>query len=330
MKITFRSEDFAELNFERQFSEGFAVSDHSGISETKSEFEYKGFHSKTHRISCPGLIYSMIEGSLEQDLIQILESDFPYLQMHFEFSTTGCLYYPDARFDIPTIIYGGSHSLLFYPALKGKLHYLKKPDSFSVEIELTLDFFRRLFNNDLEVLKTFGENIERNLPAIMGNRSYPISSQMRQILMDIKNYPFTGSLKKLFVEAKVIELLTLQIAQINEEENGKSNLKRVDIHKLYEVKDLLIKNLNNPYSIEELSRIAGINRTKLQDGFKELFGTTVFGYLADSRLEEARKLILAGNHATISEISGMIGYKNPQHFTAAFKRKYGYLPKDIK
>jgi AraC family transcriptional activator of pyochelin receptor len=92
-----------------------------------------------------------------------------------------------------------------------------------------------------------------------------------------------------------------------------------------------LKNLNSPYSIEELARIAGINRTKLQDGFKDLFGTTIFGYITDTRLEDARKHIMDGGHnKTIAEIATMSGYKNAQHFTAAFKRKYGYLPKELK
>ncbi len=331
MKIVFRSEEFAELNFERGYSEGFGVADRSGIWEEKYAYDYLGIHSRIHRIFCPGMIFSMIEGVLDRDLVQIIESDFPYLQMHFELSTTGCLYLPKAKSEIDTVIYGGSHSLLFYPALKGHLHYLKKPLSYSVEIELSVDFLRRLFHNDLEVLRDFGKNIERNHPAVMGNRSFPVTPAMNRLLSEVRDCPYTGSLKKLFVEAKVVELLTLQISQINASEEGRKNLKRSDIDKLYEVKDLLLRNIDAPFSIEELARVAGLNRTKLQEGFKELFGTTIFGYISDTRLEEARRHILdPGSALSISEIAAMSGYKNPQHFTAAFKRKFGYLPRDAR
>ena len=330
MKIVFKSEEFAELTFVREYADGFDVSEKSGIRETKSESHYQGLHSKTHRIFCPGFIFSIIEGALDKDLIQILESDFPYMQMHFELSTTGCLYYPNAQHEIDTVIYGGTHSLLFYPALNGKLYYLKKPESVSVEIELSLDFIRKIFNNDLEILKSFGENVEKNHPAIMGNKSYPITQGMKDILFAIRDCTYTGTLKKIFVEAKVIELLTLQISQINSREERKIYLRKTDIDKLQEVKSLLSSNLHKPFSVEELAKIAGINRTKLQEGFKELFGNTVFGYITELRLEEARQLILDGSFTTIAEIGTLAGYKNPQHFTAAFKRKFGYLPKDIK
>ncbi|WP_254412607.1 helix-turn-helix domain-containing protein [Dyadobacter diqingensis] len=330
MKIVFKSEEFAELNFVRNYEEGFSVAEKSGISESVYEVDYMGIRSRNHKIYCPGIICSLAEGSLEKDLVQILESDFPYLQMHFELSTTGCLYQPQAKAEVETVIYKGMHSLLFYPSLKGKLYYLKKANSFSVEIELSLDFIRRIFHGDLEVLGEFGRNIERNLPSIMGGKSYPITPAMKQIILEIRNCSYAGSLKKIFVEAKVTELLALQISQINMFETSTTTLRQSDIDRLHHVKDLLQKDLNSHYSIEELARIAGINRTKLQQGFKKLFGTTIFGCISDNRLAEARRLIINGQYTTLAEVSGIAGYKNPQHFTAAFKKKYGHLPKETK
>jgi AraC-like DNA-binding protein len=330
MKVVFKSDDFAELNFVREYTDGFGVDSDSGIREMFSDVDYRGIRIHTHRIYCPGMIISMIRGSLENTVEHILESDFPYLQMHFELNTTGCLYFPDAQCEVQTEIYGGSHSVLFYPALKGKLNYIKKPDSLSVEIELSVDFLRRIFNNDLEVLHDFGKNIERNDPAILGKRSFPITQAMKQILTQIRECSYTGILKKLFVEAKVVELLTLQIDQVNVLTTSKMVLKKADIERLNDVKALLLSNIYDPYSIEELSKTAGINRTKLQDGFKELFGTTIFGFITDIRLEEARQRILDSRHTSIAEIAALTGYKNPQHFTVAFKRKFGFLPKELK
>jgi AraC family transcriptional activator of pyochelin receptor len=248
MKIVFKSEEFAELNFVREYPDGFNVDEKSEIGESA-----------------------------------------------------------------------------------GERYYLKKPESYSVEIELSLDFIRKVFHNDLEILREFGQNIGKNYPGIMGNQAFPITNAMKQILTQVRECQYTGPLKRMFVEAKVIELLTLQISQINSFQTKKTTLKKADIDKLNEVKELLLKNLNSPYSIDELARVAGINRTKLQDGFKDLFGTTIFGYITDIRLEDARRHIMdSGHNKTIAEIATMSGYKNAQHFTAAFKRKYGYLPKELK
>jgi AraC family transcriptional activator of pyochelin receptor len=214
--------------------------------------------------------------------------------------------------------------------LKGELTYLKTPFASSVEIELSLDFLRKLFNGDLGLLGAFGTNIEQNLPAIMGNRSYPITPQMKQILSEMRECPYVGIIKRIFLEAKVCELLTLQIDQITTDKTVQSTLKKADIDKVHEVKDLLLQNLNDPFSIEQLARMVGLNRTKLQEGFKEVFNNTVFGYLTDQRMEQAKDLILSGNHETIAEGSNLIGYKNHQHFTVAFKKKFGFLPRELK
>lgn len=331
MKLRFSSDDIQELNFVREYEEGFGVDTSIGIKEVRSSFSYKGIESNSHRIYLPGVIVSLFDGVRSTGYEYGLESDFPYMQMHFEITTSGCEYFPKAGAEPETLIYTGQHSLLFYPALKGQLKYLPLANAFSVEIELTIDFLRRIFNNDLGVLRTFGESIEKMQPSIMGNRSYPITSRMKEVIFEIRRCSYTGSLKKIFVEAKVIELLTLQIDQINtRQDSPASSFKREDIDKLHEVRDRILQNLVTPYSIEQLARMAGLNRTKLQEGFKDVFGSTVFAYITQARMEQAKGLIMDGKYPSIAEVASLIGYKNPQHFTAAFKRTFGYLPKDLK
>ncbi|SHE13431.1 Adenosine deaminase [Chlamydia abortus] len=53
----------------------------------------------------------------------------------------------------------------------------------------------------------------------------------------------------------------------------------------------MLERMANPPSLLELSRMIGINDNKLKIGFKELYGTTVFGYLREKRLEKALNLI---------------------------------------
>ncbi|GAB3330720.1 AraC family transcriptional regulator [Larkinella ripae] len=330
MKIVFKSEDLEEIQHVREYTDGYLVPNEIGLSEYRGEFNYKGIYSRSQRIHLNGLFISLFQVKHEQAFTQHIESDFPYLQMHFELTTGGCVYLPSARYEPDTNIRTGRHSLLFYPALKGNLTYLETPLASSVEIELSLDFLRRLFNQDLEQLGPFGTLIEKNRPGLLGDRSYPITARMKEVLTDLRDCPYVGILKRIYLEAKVCELLTLQIDQITNEKTAPPSLKKTEVDKLHEVKDLLSQNLTTPYSIEQLSRMVGLNRTKLQEGFKALFHTTVFGYLTDCRMEQAKALILTGSFETIAEVSNLIGYKNHQHFTVAFKKKFGYLPRELK
>ncbi|MFD1143309.1 helix-turn-helix transcriptional regulator [Larkinella insperata] len=330
MKIVFKSEDIQEHTYTKEYTDGYTVPNATGLFEYQGETSFNGIHARSHRIHVDGIFMAMFQATHERSFSHVIESDFPYLQMHFELTTSGCVYKPKARFEPETNILHGQHSLLFYPALAGELTYLRTPSARSVEIELSLDFLRRAYGNDLEQLGRFGLSIEKKCPALMGNRSFPITGRMKQILAELRECPYVGSLKKLFVTAKVMELLALQIDQMMAEPPVASGLKKADVDKLHAVRDLLTQNLHAPYSIEQLARMVGLNRTKLQEGFKELFQTTVFGYLTDCRMQQARELILTGSYETIAEVSNLIGYKNHQHFTVAFKKKFGYLPRELK
>ncbi|MEH2463941.1 helix-turn-helix transcriptional regulator [Nostoc sp.] len=56
------------------------------------------------------------------------------------------------------------------------------------------------------------------------------------------------------------------------------------------------------------------------------FGTTVFGYLHDYRMEQARQLLLSGQ-MKIEQVAQIVGYVNRSRFANAFRKKYGINPK---
>jgi AraC-like DNA-binding protein len=75
----------------------------------------------------------------------------------------------------------------------------------------------------------------------------------------------------------------------------------------------------------ELARIVGINDCKLKAGFRQVFGTTVFGYLHDCRMERSRQLLEAGE-MSVTEAARAVGFVSRGHFAAAFKRRFGVNP----
>nr|WP_240343892.1 AraC family transcriptional regulator [Paenibacillus sp. SYP-B3998] len=83
--------------------------------------------------------------------------------------------------------------------------------------------------------------------------------------------------------------------------------------------------MEQPPSLLELSKIVGISDFKLKAGFRELYETTVFGYLRDKRLAFAKSL-LEREKITVYEAAITVGYSNPGHFAAVFREKYGFNP----
>lgn len=157
------------------------------------------------------------------------------------------------------------------------------------------------------------------------------SSEMNQIIDQIRNAKLMGRVHKIYSEAKIIELIALQLQQhVCSSCQIKQHCNRqYDIDKIHEAKRILLTDLDNPPSIQELSRKVGINEKKLKYGFKEIFNQTVYGSLFDHKMTLARKLLL-DTDKTIVEVANECGYDYASHFTTAFKRKYGVSPKKYK
>ncbi|AEI42850.1 helix-turn-helix transcriptional regulator [Paenibacillus mucilaginosus] len=131
-------------------------------------------------------------------------------------------------------------------------------------------------------------------------------------------------MKNLELESSVLELLWSAFQSFLFEPKL-LRLSTMDKQKLQRARDILLERMANPPSLIELSRMIGLNDNKLKMGFKELYGTTVFGYLREKRLEKAFLLLQQGD-LNVMETSLTVGYSNPSSFSEAFRDKYGVNP----
>jgi AraC family transcriptional regulator, transcriptional activator of the genes for pyochelin and ferripyochelin receptors len=152
--------------------------------------------------------------------------------------------------------------------------------------------------------------------------------EMQVILHQILHCPYEGAIKQMYLEGKVLELAALQFYQFKQEApHNSTSLKAEDIDRIHQAKDILLQRLNNPPSLVELARQVGLNDCTLKRGFRQVFGTTAFGYLHDYRLEQARQL-LEERQLNISEIAQTIGFSSRSYFAGAFRKKFGLTPRE--
>ena len=84
--------------------------------------------------------------------------------------------------------------------------------------------------------------------------------------------------------------------------------------------------MTDPPTLESLAAEVGLNIKKLKEGFKQLYGDTVYAYLLDHKMEEARRM-LEERQYNVNEVGLKLGYSTASHFIAAFKKKFGTTPK---
>ena len=155
---------------------------------------------------------------------------------------------------------------------------------------------------------------------------YPtaITPAQQHVLQQIVQWPYQGITRQLYLEGKVLELLALHFEQMLAPRTHKSLLTR-DIDRIYQARDILIQNMAHPPSLAELARQVQLNERKLKEGFHQIFDTTVFGYLHNHRMEQARYLLQTGQ-LNIQETARWVGYASRSSFVVAFKKKFQAVP----
>lgn len=159
---------------------------------------------------------------------------------------------------------------------------------------------------------------------------YPIvTAKVRSLAQQLWNTSYQGGQRRLYLQSKVFELLVTQLDLIGvgQDQNSGNSPKPTTIERIYDARDIMLANLENPPSVLELAQQVGVSVGTLQRRFQELFGMTVFGYLTDQRMVMAEQLLRQGD-CTVAETGAIVGYSNPGHFAVAFKRKFGITPKE--
>jgi AraC-like DNA-binding protein len=150
------------------------------------------------------------------------------------------------------------------------------------------------------------------------------------IARQILDCPLEGPARRLYMESKALEILSLQLAGRADPTLEKpSAISRADRLRLEEARCIVEREFANPPSLLALALRVGLNDFKLKRGFRELFHTTVFGYARMLRLEKAKEL-METEEMTVSEAASAMGYTCFGHFAQAFRKRFGLLPRDFK
>ena len=128
-----------------------------------------------------------------------------------------------------------------------------------------------------------------------------------------------------------MELLVLQADSHSRAASLKTSFVKSDYDRdrIIFARDYMLQHMDVPPTIPELARIAGINEFKLKKGYKEIFGTTIFGHLAEVRLQMAKDALQEGKKS-ISAIAFDLGYSSVQHFSVSFRKRFNMSPRQVK
>lgn len=326
MEFKIKSSVYNEEVFSRTFSRDFRddtfkeetmILDKENIKGTIRLIQLNGFCLIIKEIKIPSA-YSV--------RISAKESIF---KLHFEME--GAYNYtpkkPSAHaMDIPN----GKFNILYFSNIEGILNY-KAGSRKTMEVLFTEDFLLKAAGEDYnETLKDLSNRIKKGKNFMYWEKSRPIPFELQQNIQELISCRYCGHIKKIYLEARITALLLNLLVRTNSETSidETREFSKTEYSGIQKVEEYIKMNFSKTITIAELAPIAGINTSKLKQSFKKIYGTTIFKYITGLRMERAAGLIKY-EKLSVSEASYRVGYKNPQHFTVAFKKYYGYLPSSL-
>jgi AraC-like DNA-binding protein len=214
--------------------------------------------------------------------------------------------------------------LLYNPQKELPLNLELQPQSWVISVIISIKKFHTLFSTEASYIPFLsGENQDKKYY----NES-DISPSMAIVLSQLFHYNLHPNIKNLYYKGKGYELLSLYFnrSEDPDAEQCPFLIDEENVMKVKKAKEIVIANMAEPPSLQELADQVGLNLKKLKMGFKQIYGDTVYGFLFDYKMDCARKLLDSGSY-NVNEVGLKIGYSTGSHFIAAFKKKFATTPK---
>jgi len=257
------------------------------------------------------------------DIQQVIKDvDQDYIQFHFCLKGSCKFNFNEGRYALDII---EENSLLLYnPQRELPININVNSKSWLLSVLISIKKFHGLFSSEADYITFLSD--ENKDKKYYKDRS--ITPSMAIVLNQLINYNLNQTIKNLYFKAKAYELLSLYFNR-SEDANIEQCPFLVDesnVIKIRKAKDIIISRMSEPPTLLELADEIELSLKKLKEGFKQIYGDTVYSFLFDYKMEVARKLLESGEH-NVNEVGLKVGYSTSSHFIAAFKKKYGTTPK---
>lgn len=156
------------------------------------------------------------------------------------------------------------------------------------------------------------------------SRMRPMAPLARKVAAELLHPTYQGPMERLYREGKVLELLALQVGMLAE--SHERGLTSQEMRKVRQARELLVADIQSPPTLAKLAAAVGLRTKRLNQGFREVYGTTVFDHLLDVRMTQARDMLDQGLDMPLKQMAWALGYRQASNFISAFRGRFGVSP----
>src|SRR5690606_28800395 len=213
------------------------------------------------------------------------------------------------------------------------LNFKKNEEVHLISLEMDRESFLPYEECSTELIKTeldeiFGDFLAKKSFYHEGYYSLALA----EVFEKINNFSDNYFLRTIFMISSGYQLLGNQIAQYQDDLNNEENrhiLRQYEVSRVREAVQFIHENIERTNTINDICKEVGLTETKLQEGFKILYGATINNYINDVRLNLASQL-LRGTNLNISEIVYKVGLTSRSYFSKIFKEEYQMTPTEYR
>jgi AraC-like DNA-binding protein len=189
----------------------------------------------------------------------------------------------------------------------------------------------RLEESALELLGGGGALPDVVRESLAGKRSdmamtAPLSGAIRTVAHALLRPIYDGATGHIHRQGKVLELLAHQFDLLGMEWQDGRDISSLERRNVREARERLLADLRDPPDLSGLAAAVGMTPRRLNRSFRALYGTTVFDYLRDARLDAARQALEDGSTLPLKQLAWVLGYSQASNFVTAFRRRFGVSP----
>lgn len=197
------------------------------------------------------------------------------------------------------------------------------------QISVTTQYFIDILPQNEKWAKSLTESMDKR-SSIFNASASKINLLQHLSLQNIYNNQNPGKLGLLSLESSAIQTIVSFVDNcFARADDVLLKIPKRDSKIIEDVKGFLESTFLGEHTLQSIARRFGINQSKLTTYFKALFGITVFELLSELKMLHAKKL-LEDKGLFVQDVAPIVGYKNPHHFSAAFKKRFGVSPSALK
>ena len=186
--------------------------------------------------------------------------------------------------------------------------------------------------NDFLKNEPCGEQVRKFLALKTGSFNYePMDNEYKLLLNHVLSPDCDERFHLLYQQNRIMLLVERFFTNLVKRLSGSPQAPKIttgEIERIREAEECLLHDLTKALPIDALAKKVMLSQSKLKDGFKQMYGLSIYQYFQKHRMQKAKAMLVSKKY-TVREVAKALGYESMNSFAKAFQKVFAQLPSEV-